>query len=222
MLIPVFFTNTKTAYSQRRETTNIPFVRGRLLTPDKQPVSNATVEVKGKKLLITSNEKGEFSFRDIPSSSVLLITCIGYEPIEMDVQGRNQLVVEVTPKVLALEETVVIGYGTSTRSKLTGSVITVKAKDIVNQPVTNPLLALHGRVSGLVMNTVSGNLGARVDIQIRGTNSLRGSSYSNPLYLIDGVPMPSTSINSSAIGGAAGGQSPFTYIILRRLPALKC
>ncbi|MBX2923230.1 MAG: SusC/RagA family TonB-linked outer membrane protein [Chitinophagaceae bacterium] len=208
----LFLAAAQSAYSQNQPAKNIHFVRGRLLTPDRQPVSNATIEVKGKKLSITSNEKGEFSFREISPASVLLISCIGYEPIEIGVQGRNELLVEITPRALILEEAVVIGYGTSKRSKLTGSVITVKAKDIVNQPVTNPLLALHGRVSGLVMNTVSGNLGARVDIQIRGTNSLRGSSYSNPLYLIDGVPMPSTSINSSAVGGAAGGQSPFTYI----------
>ena len=107
--------------------------------------------------------------------------------------------------VSKLDEVQVIAYGTTTRRLNTGDVSTITQETIEQQPVSNPLLALEGRMSGVFITQQTGMPGGAINIQIRGQNSLRGGG-NNPFYVIDGMPYTSTSISSiytsnSTIGG---------------------
>jgi len=139
----------------------------------------------------------------------LSVSYIGYQPREL-VLERNESPLSIRLEKLGgehIEETVVIGYGKSSREKLTSSVVKVSGTKLVQQPIQNPVAGLQGMVAGLYMTMGSGNLGAQPTILIRGDNTIMSSS--NPLYIIDGVPMPSSGINSNRIGGATGVLSPF-------------
>src|SRR5690606_27185527 len=133
----------------------------------------------------------------------------------------NATPIRLKPAEGSLEEVVVIGYGTTTRRLNTGSVASITAKDIASQPVSNPLAALAGRMSGVLIAQNNGVPGSAVQIQIRNQASLSGTtSGSIPLYVIDGVPFtnfnggqPATdNLNSFGISGSSGGLSPFSMI----------
>lgn len=84
-----------------------------------------------------------------------------------------------------LDEVVVVGYGTSKKSDLTGSLTSVKSQDIEKMPVTNIATAMQGRVPGAIISSNNGNPGNGLKMRIRGANSINGNN--DPLYIIDGV-----------------------------------
>ncbi len=114
-----------------------------------------------------------------------------------------------------LDEVQYIAYGTSSQRFQTGKVTSVKAKDIEKQPVNNPLLALQGRVPGLLITQANGLPGGGVKVRIQGQNSLRNGN--DPLYVIDGVPflsqLPST--NLDGVLGSSGGMELFQLLVIR-------
>lgn len=185
-------------------------ITGTITGEDGDPLQGVTVTVKNTSVATITNEKGFYSLNNIPENSVLLITLVGHEPEEITVDKRTVINVRLTRQTGQLDEVVVIGYGTAKRATLTGSIAKVEGKTLVQQPIQNPVLGLQGRVAGMYMTTASGNLGANVNVVIRGNNNILSSS--NPLYIIDGVPMPSTGINAATIGGATGSQSPFVNL----------
>ncbi|HEV3252731.1 MAG TPA: SusC/RagA family TonB-linked outer membrane protein, partial [Puia sp.] len=110
-----------------------------------------------------------------------------------------------------LDQIQVIAYGTTSKKLNTGNVSTVIAATIAEQPVSNPLAALEGRVAGLVVTEQTGVPGGSFTVQIRGQNSI--FSGNNPYYVVDGVPFTASSINSNIIGTAInGGGSPMNDI----------
>ena len=109
----------------------------------------------------------------------------------------------------SMDETVVKGYYSTTKRLNTGNVTTIKGEDISKQPITNPLLALEGRVPGLYIQQANGLPGGQINsVQLRGQNSIANGN--DPLYIIDGVPFPSNSL--ATIYGAAGALSPLNGI----------
>lgn len=121
-------------------------------------------------------------------------------------RGNAQVATLAKPEdsvIQELDQVQIIGYGKTTRRLNTGNVSSVGLKTIESQPVTNPLLALQGRVPGLLVLQTNGLPGSPVTVQIRGRNSLTASN--NPLYIIDGMPFTSTSIQ--IIGGPNGDGS---------------
>jgi len=118
---------------------------------------------------------------------VLVISFVGYQQQEVRVSG-NDIVVVLKVSVSALDELQIIAYGKTSKRFSTGDVTTVGSKDIEDQPVTNPLLALQGRVPGLVLTQANGGPGSALNIRIQGQTSLQKGS--DPLIVIDGVPYP--------------------------------
>ncbi|RZS65435.1 SusC/RagA family TonB-linked outer membrane protein [Pseudobacter ginsenosidimutans] len=104
-----------------------------------------------------------------------------------------------------LDEMVVIAYGTNTQRYNVGNVTTVTAKDIAKSPVTDPLLALQGRVPGMTINQVTGVPGSEVKVNIRGLNSLTAGS--NPLFIVDGVPYSQNVVNTVGYGAQQGASA---------------
>jgi TonB-linked SusC/RagA family outer membrane protein len=130
----------------------------------------------------TTSFTGEFSI-SVPQNSVLVVSYVGYVSQEIKVTGDSPLRIQLQEDNKALDEVVVVGYGTAKKRDLTGSIVNVSTKDLAGKPNSNPVASLQGKVTGLsVVNT--GKPGEDPDIRIRGT-----VSYGNtkPLYIVDGI-----------------------------------
>jgi TonB-linked SusC/RagA family outer membrane protein len=175
-------------------------VRGRVVNENGEPVQ-ASVTVKGTKEGTTTNANGEFRLQNVDENAVLVISGVGIEERELKVAGKTNLYAVVKIAVKPLDEVQMIAYGTTTRRYSTGNISSVKASDIEKQPVNNPLLALEGRVPGLVITQSSGVPGTGITVRIQGQNSILGGN--DPLYVIDGVPYPGQMLITTR-GGATG------------------
>jgi TonB-linked SusC/RagA family outer membrane protein len=173
----------------------------------------ATIKIKGTSLATTSAADGSFSFNSSVINPVLVISFIGYATAEYAISSRDQFPIKIAiaPQVSSLNQVQIIGYGTTTKRLNTGSVGTVTAKEIEVQPVSNPLAALQGKVSGVLVQTQNGLPGGGIKVQIRGQGSL--ASGTDPLYIVDGIPFLSTSLTGiNAASGANGAISPLSII----------
>ncbi len=162
------------------------------------------VVVKGTRKGVTTDTYGRFSI-DAEHGKTLVISNIGYTSKEIKVNEENTMIVGLEITTSKLDEVQIIAYGTSSQRFQTGNVASVKAKDIEKQPVNNPLLALQGRVPGLVITQVNGLPGGGIKVRIQGENSILNRN--GPLYIIDGVPYPSEIPNAIGLGplGSSGG-----------------
>ena len=153
----------------------------------------ASIQVKGTSTGANTDVNGEYSI-SVSSRATLVFSSIGYENAEIDVNGRTSIDVALNPDTEALENAIVVGYGSAKKvGNLVGSVATVKADIVKNAPAASALDNLQGQVAGLsVMNTggVAGD--NSVSMTLHGTGSLGSSSA--PLYVIDGIPSSSRTI----------------------------
>ncbi|MBD1434694.1 TonB-dependent receptor [Sphingobacterium sp. DN00404] len=159
---------------------------GRVTDPSNQPISGASVQVKGKNASTLTGGDGTFS---LPATvgDVLQVSYVGYTPEEVSLANRNPITVLLMTANNDLDEVVVIGYGTARKRDLTGAVGSVKGEDIRQVPVTTAAQALTGKVAGVNVVTQSGAPGADVNITVRGGTSITGSTA--PLYVVDGFVM---------------------------------
>lgn len=190
-------------------------ITGKVVNEQNEPVVGATVALKGSKLATPTNEKGEFILSIENKGNTLLVTNIGYLDQEVKLNGETNLLIHLKISIGTLDETVLIAYGKTTKRLNTGNVSKVTSEEISEQPISNPLAALEGRVPGLVVTQTSGMPGGNFNVQIRGRNSL--SQGSEPLFIIDGVPFAANNTNlnqlTSAIASYTGqGLSPFNSL----------
>jgi len=183
-------------------------LRGKVTDAGGQPLSGASVKVRNKKNGTTTNQLGEFSLNGLDNNDVLEISFVGYETKLITVGNQTFVNVSLVLANDKLDETVIIGYGKTSRRLNTGSVASVTSETISNQPVADPIAALQGRVAGLMIQSSNGLPGSSFKVRIRGENSL--SQGNEPLYIIDGVPFLSSPIN--LFDGANGQQSPLSSI----------
>jgi TonB-linked SusC/RagA family outer membrane protein len=123
---------------------------------------------------------------NVPKNSVLQVSFIGYKTTEVPVEGKSSLTITLVEDSKALEEVVVIGYGTARKSDVTGSIASVGGEKLREVPSTDITQALQNRVAGVDMSQTSTQPGASMQIRIRGTRSLTASN--DPLIVLDGVP----------------------------------
>lgn len=150
------------------------------------PVAGATIRVKGSAQGTVADGAGAFVLPLTEPGSTLLVSAVGFQPSAVAQQGAQIIILRrLTP---LLDETVVIGYGTTTRRKATGTVSKVAGR-LINRAVAPAplLLSVQGRAAGLLVTPASGLPDAPLSLRIRGRHSLQ--SGSDPLYLIDGVPL---------------------------------
>lgn len=152
-----------------------------------KPIARATIGLRLSNRSVISDEMGLFKFSNLPDNAVLVFSSVGYQTKELKVTGNN-ISVSMLQSISVLNETLVIGYGTTTKRLNTGSVASITAKDIEKQPVENILLAMQGRIPGMQITSKSGLAGSAPTVQIRGNNSL--ASGSSPLFMLDGVAVP--------------------------------
>lgn len=163
-----------------------------------QPMAGVNVVIKGSTLGTTTDASGKYSLQADPDD-VLVFSFIGFATHESRV--GDQTIIDVTLQEDATKlnaVTINVGYWEVREREQTGNVSRVTAAEIKNQPINNPLQALQGRMAGVYIQQTTGVPGGGFKIQIRGQNSLRADG-NDPLYVVDGVPFTSTSLNSGAI-----------------------
>ena len=166
-------------------------VAGNVIDATGEPIIGASVVEKGNNSVGTVTDlDGNFTL-NVSSKSTLVISYIGMKTQEIAVKGQSKINVTLHDDSQALEEVVVIGYGTVQKKDLTGSVASVSAKQLASVPVSSASEALTGRLAGVSITTTEGSPDADVKIRVRGGGSL--SQDNSPLYIVDGFPVSSIS-----------------------------
>lgn len=160
-------------------------ITGKITSDDGNGLPGANILVKGTNKGTVSNAAGEFSIEIPDGQTVLVISSVGYQTKEVLVQGKKVLNITLVSDVKALEEVVVVGYGTQKVKDLTGSVGIVKMDDARKTATYDVAKMLQGQVAGVTVHG-SGEPGGFVSIKIRGISSF---TKTDPLFVIDGVPV---------------------------------
>ena len=158
----------------------------------------ASVVVKGTMIGTSADANGAYTL-NAPSNGTLEFTAIGFVLVDEQINGRAVINIALDPDAEALDESIVIAYGTAKKSSFTGSAGTVKSESLQKRTVANVTKALEGMVAGITTTSGSGQPGEGASIRIRGTGSINASSA--PLYVVDGVPFDGnlSSINPNDI-----------------------
>lgn len=161
------------------------------ITDGTNPLPGVTITLKSKPNSGTiSDYNGQYSIT-AAISDTLIVSFLGFKTALVPIKGRQTIKVTLEYDTMALQEVRVnAGYYTVKESERTGSIARITAKDIQNQPVTNVLATMQGRMAGVNITQTTGVSGGGFQIQIRGQNSIRPDA-NNPLYIIDGVPYAS-------------------------------
>ncbi len=189
LLIALFFLSTtawQTALSQSTTT-----VSGTVVAPnDNEGLPGVNVLVKGTSQGTVTDIDGKYTINVPNSDDILVFSSIGFVSQEVPVEGRSTIDITMAEDVQALDEIVVIGYGTQKRSDLTGAVGSVDVEQLQERPVVSLNQSLAGRIPGVQVNVNSGRPGGKANIRVRGFSSINSSN--NPLYVVDGVQLPIT------------------------------
>ncbi|MBE0677496.1 MAG: TonB-dependent receptor [Bacteroidales bacterium] len=175
------------------------------------------VVIKGTTRGVATDLNGNYTVTECPPNAVLIFSFVGYESVEVPVQGRTTVNVSIAPSSSLVEDVVVIGYGTVSKRDVTGSVSSVQGDELTRVPVSSVVEALTGKMAGVHIVTTEGSPDAEVNIRVRGGGSITQSN--TPLFIVDGFPVnnitdipPSTiqsidvlkDASSTAIYGARG------------------
>ncbi|GBF18055.1 MULTISPECIES: SusC/RagA family TonB-linked outer membrane protein [Arenibacter] len=151
------------------------------------PLPGVSIVQKGTTNGVTTDFDGQYSI-NAPSNATLIYTYIGMSSQEIQINGRQVVNVGLQESTESLDEVVVVGFGTQSRSLMSSSVSKIKQTEIQNSPAVNPVQLLQGKVAGLSVNVDSGQPGSGAAVYIRGgTQTDPRSGANEPLYIIDGV-----------------------------------
>jgi TonB-linked SusC/RagA family outer membrane protein len=158
-------------------------------------VAGVTVEVKGTKTATVTNNDGSFRINAPSASSTLHFSSIGFDEQTIALNNQNKISVAMVSSSAALDEVVVIGYGTQKKRNVTGAVSRLKNENFDERPITRVDQALVGQLAGVTVKQTTGVPGKAFSVQVRGSGSISGGN--EPLYVLDGFPL---SVNSSNAG----------------------
>ncbi|MES2645422.1 MAG: TonB-dependent receptor [Bacteroidota bacterium] len=179
-------------------------VSGKVTDEDGIPLAGVSVQVQGTGRATATNNNGAFSI-DAAGADSLLFSSVGFNNIALALRDITNTVIRMTASNKALDEVVVVGYGTQRKRDLTGAVSSVKAKDLVISSSPEVGSMLRGKVAGLTIRQNSAQPGGGLDILVRGAGSVNASNA--PLFVVDGFPI--TDLQQPESGGRyqAGTQS---------------
>ncbi|MFL5746726.1 MAG: TonB-dependent receptor plug domain-containing protein, partial [Niastella sp.] len=194
-------------------------IEGMVINEAGEPLAKVTVQESGTQTGTTSNNDGQFNITLKPNA-LLTFSSVGYESVQKPIKDPSFVTIRLKPQVKDLDETVITGYGKTSKRYNTGSIYKVNAVDIARQPVSDPMAAMEGRVPGLLITQNNGLPGSSYKVQLRGQSSIGidpGNLPPNdPLFIIDGVPYaPNNSLPQSVRSGTAlgdAGRSPLSFI----------
>ncbi|WP_282125381.1 SusC/RagA family TonB-linked outer membrane protein [Marinifilum flexuosum] len=203
MLI-LFFVGLQGVLAQNREISGVVTA-----AEDGLSVPGVSVIVKGTTIGTTTDFDGKYSLNVPEGENVLVFSFVGMTTQEVAITGSTLNVV-MENESIGVEEVMVVAYGVAKKSSFTGSAATVDADALKDTPVTSFEKALSGNVPGLQVSSASGQPGAATEIRIRGIGSF--SADQNPLYVIDGVPVTTTSTGVKYSGEEGSTTTPLSTI----------
>ena len=170
------------------------------------PLPGASVLEKGTTNGTQTDFDGNYSLT-VNDGATIIVSYIGYKSQEVSVDSRTSINFTLEEDAEALEEVVIIGYGTTTIKDATGSVAAVTSEDFNGGAISSPEQLIQGKTAGVNIQQTTGEPGAGIQINIRGANSVRANN--NPLFVVDGVPLfgESTEASGSNAGGTGSGQT---------------
>lgn len=188
-LMPVIFVQAKencseAVYAQSQQQRTVT-VKGTVTDADGLPAIGANVLVKGTSIGTMTDTNGSFSF-EAPADAVLEVSYIGFESQEISLNGRTNLNIVLQVNKRALDEVVVVAYGTQKARAVTGSMSKMDAETLKDQPVSQIGEKLQGKFAGVQVNQANGEPNGGLTIRIRGAASVNGGNA--PLIVIDGFP----------------------------------
>ena len=151
------------------------------------PIIGANIIVKGTTNGTVTDFDGNYTLEEVPADAVLVISYIGYLSQEIPVGNQTNIKVTLVEDTQALDEVVVVGYGTMRKSDVTGSIASTKGADILKGQSFSALDGLKGKASGVNIFSNSGQPGSNIRVLIRGVSTINSST--DPLYVVDGVVM---------------------------------
>lgn len=158
-------------------------IRGIVRDENGDPLPGATISVQGSTIGTVTDLDGSYSIT-VPDNAVLVFSYIGYESTRIEIGNRTEIDVTMRMDASSLEEVVVIGYGTTKRSDLTGAVSSVKSEQLTAYPAIDAVQALQGRAAGVQIQATNGAPGAAMKVRVRGGTSINASS--DPIFVVDG------------------------------------
>ncbi|MAP80979.1 MAG: SusC/RagA family protein [Aequorivita sp.] len=207
--LAIFFNYSFPLFSQNLPPTNVSGI----ITDADGPLSGVNVLIKNTTRGTISNLDGQYSIR-ASTIDTLVLTYLGYKTQEVAVGKSSTLNVKMQLDATTLDQVVInAGYYKVSDKEKTGSIAQITSKDIENQPVSNPLAAMQGRMPGVDIVQTSGVVGGGFKVRIRGQSSILAGN--EPLYIIDGLPYNSQSLGSQSAAGLiipGGDISPLNAI----------
>lgn len=162
-------------------------VSGVIVDTNGEPVIGASVLVKGTNNGTITDLDGKFTVNDVPENSTLDISYIGYKTLTLKATDKNLARLVLHEDTEVLDEVVVVGYGVQRKRDVSTAVSSVKAEALANNPASDFRQALVGKMPGVQVTTPSGDPEGSVSIMVRGISTVNAGS--DPLYIVDGVPM---------------------------------
>jgi len=162
-------------------------VSGTVKDEDGNALRGVVIKVKGSNKGAVTDRDGKYSLVGLSDGDVLVFSLIGYTKKEIPVAGQSVINVVLPLDVQKLNDVVVVGYGSQIKREVTGSMVKVKAAEIVDVPVPSFDVAMQGKAAGVVVTQGSGKLGQGISVRVRGAASV--SAGQDPLYVLDGVPL---------------------------------
>lgn len=160
-------------------------ISGTVKGVDGKPIAGATVLVEGTSIGTTTNAEGRFSVQ-APADGTLVVSFIGYASKSVNIAGKTRLDIALKEDTHAIDDVIVVAYGTAKKESFTGSVAVVKGEELEHRKVSNVTKALDGLAPGVQVTSGSGQPGSGTTVAIRGFGSINASS--TPLYVVDGIP----------------------------------
>jgi iron complex outermembrane receptor protein len=180
-------------------------VTGKITDENGSPVPGATVQIKGTSTGTATGADGTFKVNVPATATTLIISFVGYVQQEVAIAGKSEFSISLAPTSTTLTDVVVVGYGTTRKKDLTGSVVSIKSADFNRGIVTAPDQLIQGKVAGLMVVANSGAPGGATTVRIRGNSSVRTGNQ--PLYVIDGMPLDGRTAKPSVSANGLG-QTP--------------
>jgi TonB-linked SusC/RagA family outer membrane protein len=177
---------------------------------DGSVLPGVSVVVKGTTSGTVTDTDGKFNINVPSGSETLLFSFIGFQTQEVAIANRTTVDISMIADIQQLNEVVVVGYGTQIKQDLTGNIASVKGDELKNLPVPNFTQGLQGRAAGVFIESNSGRVGEGIKVRIRGASSLSGSN--EPLYVIDGIPISTSTFNNNQTGTTTNNGSALSSI----------
>lgn len=175
-------------------------ITGKVVDEKGEPLPGVSVRIKGAQAATSTGADGSFKLGSADRNATLIFTFVGYATKEIALKGQTSISVQLLPEQKALEEVVVVGYGTQKKKDVISAVSSIKGRDIENQPVATPQSLIQGRAAGVQIVQNSGAPGSAVTVRVRGTTSINAGN--EPLYIVDGVPVESGTLNGISLSGS--------------------